>query len=205
MSHPSPADVPGLLASARRGEGAALGRVLEAFRGYLTLLARIQIGRRLRGKADPADLVQEAFLDAHRQFPQFRGDSAEAVAGWLCRILAGHLAHLVRRYCLAEARDVRIEQSLERELGSSSEWLARGLSGSGTSPSESAARREELTRLGDALERLPADYRDVVVLRQIEELPFAEVARRMGRTEDSVQKLWVRGLVALRELLDAGR
>lgn len=201
---PAPDPIPDRLAAARRGDTALFGQVLEEYRNYLTLLARIQIGRRLQGKIDPADVVQDAFLDAHRQFPHFRGDTAEAVAAWLRRILAGQLAHLIRRYCTAEARDVRLEQSIAEELGSSSEWLARGLSGPGTSPSESAARREELVRLGDALERMPPDYRDVIVLRQLEGLPFAEVARRMGRTEDSVQKLWVRGLDALRQLLEGG-
>lgn len=202
MPVPDSAALERLLAAARENESEALGRVLEMHRNYLTLLARIQVGRRLQGKVDPADLVQDAFLDAHRQFPHFRGETAESVTAWLRRILAGQIAHLVRRYYSVEARDVRLEQSIEHELGSSSDWLARGVSNSGTSPSESAARREELTRLADALEQLSPDYRDVILFRQIENLPFAEVAARMGRTEDSVQKLWVRGLDALRKILE---
>lgn len=149
------------LEAARAGNSDALGHLLEGFRNYLTLLARVQIGRRLQGKVDAADLVQEAFLDAHRQFSQFRGETLDSVAAWLRRILAGQLAHLIRRYCVAEARDVRLEQSLEQELASSSDWLVQGLSSPGSSPSESASRREELIRLGDALEQLPEDYRDV--------------------------------------------
>lgn len=189
------------LVAARGGDAAAVGRLLDGYRGYLTLLARVQIGRRLQGKADPTDVVQDAFVDALRQFPAFQGATAEALAAWLRRILAGQLAHLVRRYCGTEARDVRLERSIEEELGSSSEWLTRGPAAAGSSPSESVARREDLARLGDALERLPADYRDVIVLRQVEGLPFGEVSRRLGRTEDSVQKLWVRALVALRKAL----
>ncbi|QDU23849.1 sigma-70 family RNA polymerase sigma factor [Urbifossiella limnaea] len=199
---PSPESAVSGLAAARAGDTAALGRLLESYRSYLLLLARIQIGRRLQSKADPADVVQDTFLDAHRQFPAFRGETADALAAWLRRVLAGQLAHLVRRYFGTEARDVRLEQSIEQELDSSSQSIARGLSHPGTSPSESAARREDLARLGDALERLTPDYRDVILLRQLEGLPFAEVARRMGRTEDAVQKLWVRGLVALRRALD---
>jgi RNA polymerase sigma-70 factor (ECF subfamily) len=201
MSPPPESAVSGL-AAARAGDTAALGRLLESYRSYLLLLARIQIGRRLQSKADPADVVQDTFLDAHRQFPAFRGETADALAAWLRRILAGQLAHLVRRYYGTEARDVRLEQSIEQELDSSSQSLARGLSQPGSSPSESAARREDLVRLGDALERLTPDYRDVILLRQLEGLSFAEVARRMERTEDAVQKLWVRGLVALRHALD---
>ena len=55
--------------------------------------------------------------------------------------------------------------------------------------------------LADALGALPADYREVIVLRHIETLPFADVAQRMGRSEDSVQKLWVRALAQLRRTL----
>ena len=62
-----------LLQSARAGEGAALGRLLEPYRNYLTLLARLQVGRRLQGKVDASDLVQETFMEAHRDFDRFRG------------------------------------------------------------------------------------------------------------------------------------
>src|SRR5262249_56256194 len=65
----------GLLLGARSGDTAALGRLLEGYRGYLALLARVQISRRLQGKADPADLVQETFLDAHRNFAPFPGSA----------------------------------------------------------------------------------------------------------------------------------
>lgn len=190
------------LAAARAGDTRALGALLESYRNYLLLLARVQIGRRLQGKVDPADLVQDTFLDAHRQFGAFRGETQGAFAAWLRSILAGQLAHLVRRYCGTEARDVRLENSLEGELDASSGALARGLTAPGTSPSEAAARREDLIRLADALEGLARDYRDVILFRQIEGLPFAEVARRMGRSEDGVQKLWVRGLLALRRALE---
>src|SRR5438270_9015702 len=98
-----------LLSKARAGDGAALGGLLERYRDYLTLLARVQIGRRLQGKADAADLVQETFLHAHRAFPRFQGHSEGEFVRWLRQILATSLAHLVRRYCGTQARDVRLE------------------------------------------------------------------------------------------------
>lgn len=190
-----------LLASART-DPAAVGALFERHRPYLMLLARIQIGRRLRGKADAADVVQETFLDACRQFPSFRGDSAEVFTAWLRHLLAGQIAALVRRYCHTQARDVTLERTLQRELGSSSDRIIR-LADTGTSPSGVVAGREEQFRLAVALEQLPPDYREVILLRQIEGRPFADVAAAMGRSEDSVQKLWVRGLEALRHALDA--
>ena len=66
-----------LLAQARAGDGEALGRLLEQYRSYVALLARHQLGKRLRGKVDSSDLVQEAFLEAQRDFGQFAGRSSQ--------------------------------------------------------------------------------------------------------------------------------
>src|SRR5262245_43843769 len=80
-----------LLRPARAGDGGALGLLLEHYRNYLTLLARLHIGRRLRGKVDPADLVQEAFLEAHRHFARFLGTVEAEFIAWLRQILAGQI------------------------------------------------------------------------------------------------------------------
>src|SRR5207342_2585543 len=74
---------PLLIDQARAGDGGAMGALLESYTSYLTLLARVQIGRRLQGKVDPADVVQETFLEAHRQFPMFRGSSEAEMTAWL--------------------------------------------------------------------------------------------------------------------------
>jgi RNA polymerase sigma-70 factor (ECF subfamily) len=190
-----------LLASVRGGDESALGRLLERYRAYLTLLARLQIGRRLQGKADPADMVQETFLEATRQFVQFRGETEPELAAWLRQILAGCLAHLVRRYFGTQARDVRLERTLEDELGCSSQALGQGLAARQSTPSQRASRREQAVLLADALDRLPPDYREVIILRHLEGLTFPEVAACMGRTLDSVEKLWVRALPRLRRAL----
>jgi RNA polymerase sigma-70 factor (ECF subfamily) len=190
-----------VLQLAKAGDSLAIGEVLDGFRTYLTLLARIQIGRHLQSKADPDDVVQEAFLDAHRQFSNFRGESVDELASWLRKIMAGHLAQLIRRYCATEARNIRLEYSIEQDLDSSSTRLSRGLASPESTPSEAFRHREDLLVLAEMLEELPSDYRDVIVLRQIEGLSFGEISVRMERSEDSVQKLWVRGLQALRLLI----
>ena len=71
----------------------------------------------------------------------------------------------------------------------------------GSSPSQHAARREQALLLAEGLERLPEDYREVLILRHLEGLTFPEVAARMGRTVMSVKKLWARALPALRDSL----
>jgi RNA polymerase sigma-70 factor (ECF subfamily) len=192
-----------LLAQARAGDDGVLGMLLERYRAYLTLLARLQIGRRLQAKADCADLVQDTFLEAARHFSRFRGETEPELAAWLRQILAGCLAHLVRRYCGTQARDVRLERTLEDELDQSSRAIDRGLIAAQSTPSQRSSRREQAVLLADALDRLPPDYREVIILRHLEGLSFPEVAARMGRSVDSVEKLWVRALPRLRRALGA--
>ncbi|MFO0846011.1 MAG: sigma-70 family RNA polymerase sigma factor [Gemmataceae bacterium] len=190
-----------LLAQARSGDDDALGRLLERFQAYLTLLARLQVGRRLQGKADPADVVQETFLEAARHFGQFRGQAEAEFTAWLRQILAGRLSHLVRHYYGTQARDVRLERVLGEELDQSSRAIDAALVAGHSTPSQLASRREQAVLLADALDRLPADYREVIILRHLEGLTFPEVAARMARSLDSVEKLWVRALPKLRRAL----
>jgi RNA polymerase sigma-70 factor (ECF subfamily) len=201
MNESTALDPKELLDLARAGDGQALGQLLELYRRYLALLAQLQIGRRLQGKVDAADLVQETFLKAHRDFGQFRGHSEAELVSWLRQILAANLGQLVRRYCGTRGRDIRLERELADELNHSSRVLDQGLMASQSSPSQQAARRELAVVLADALEQLPTDYRSVIIFRHLEELSFPEVARRMGRSVDSVEKLWIRALGRLRRTL----
>jgi RNA polymerase sigma-70 factor (ECF subfamily) len=179
--------------------------LLAHFRPYLTVLAEIQIGRVLRVKADPDDLVQETFLQAHRGFADFRGQTVDEFVGWLQAILASRVAKLVRRYYRTEAHDLNREQTLFEELADASRQLVRGLVTSGSSPSGKAARSEELVRVATAIDGLPPDYRQVILLRQLEGLPFVVVGERMGRSGNAVTQLWVRALRELRTRLGVCR
>jgi RNA polymerase sigma-70 factor (ECF subfamily) len=184
-----------------RDDGPARGLLLQRYANYLALLARTQIGRRLQGKVDAADLVQETCLEAHRDFAQFRGTGEREFVHWLRRILARNLANLVRRYYGTRARDVRLERELALDLDASSKTLGQAPAAPVSTPSQQAARREQAVLLADALQRLPDDYREAIILRHLEGLTFPEVARRLGRSVDSVEKLWARGLARLRQVL----
>jgi RNA polymerase sigma-70 factor, ECF subfamily len=182
-----------LLYAARSGDVEALGRLLDMYRNYLRLLAQLQVGRRLRGKADPSDLVQETFLAAQRNIQQFRGTSEGELVEWLRQILTSKL--VTRR------RDVRLEQQLGADLDNSSRMLGAALLAPESGPSQKACRRERAVLLADAIKTLPADYGEVIILRHLEGLSLGETAERMGRTTDSVKKLWVRGIAKLRGIL----
>jgi len=198
-------DAATLLDRVKGGETGALGALLQMYRNYLELLARIEIGRRLQTKVDAADLVQETFLEVHRNFALFRGRDEAEFLGWLRGILAARIALMVRHYIGTQGRDVRRERDLEVDFDASSRALDRGLVALQSSPSQQMARDELRVMFADALARLPEEYREVIVLRHFEELPFADVAARMGRTLDSVQKLWVRGLARLKQLVPDAR
>jgi RNA polymerase sigma-70 factor (ECF subfamily) len=195
-------EVPQLLAQARQGEG--LGALLELYRDYLRLVARAQMGPTLRAVADPSDLVQQTFLEACHDFDHFGGTTEAQWRAWLRRILAHNLAALVERHVRAQKRDVRRQVSLVRGA------MRAGSSGAGeevaavcclSSPSSQAQQHEASAVLAERLTQLPAAHREVLLLRNIEGLPFEEVARRMGRTPGAVRLLWVRALDRLRLLL----
>src|SRR5262249_2917361 len=190
-----------LLRQAKGGDGPALGRLLESYRSYLVVLARVQIGRRCQGKGDAPDVAQEACRGAYRDFPQFRGTSEKELLGWLRGILASLLANLVRHYQGTKARDVRLERQLALELDQSSQALDRGLAAPQSSPSQQACRREQSVVLAEALIRLPEEHRELLTLRHLEGLSFPEVAERLGRTVDSVKKQWPRALASLRRVM----
>jgi RNA polymerase sigma-70 factor (ECF subfamily) len=192
-----------LLRRARAGDEQALGDLLVVYRNYLKLLARVQIDRRLRAKLDESDIVQDALLRAHRAFGQFRGLSEADVLSWLRQILAPCLVDTFRRFHGTQRRRLDLERDFEQSLDESSRALDARIVDPST-PSESLIRRERGVLLANALARLPADYREAVILRHLEELTFPQIAVKMGRTVDSVKKLWIRALARLREDWEGG-
>ena len=192
-------DIELLINEARTGDRAVLGELLDSYQNYLRLLARIEIGRRLQGKVDPSDIVQETFLEAHRQFPLFQGTAERQLAKWLRTILAGTMANVVRRYAGTQARDLRLERQLAVDLDHSSCSLEQLLVDQRSSPSQQAMRGEQSLLVAAAMSRLPDDYQQVLVLRHLEGLTFPQVALRMERSVDSVEKLWLRGLTRLKK------
>jgi RNA polymerase sigma-70 factor, ECF subfamily len=188
-----------LLQEFRGGDNRAGDVLIRRYQPWLTFLASREIDTRYRGKFDASDIVQQALLEAVRDMPQFHGQSEGEFRAWLRTILAHVLAHQFRRYRGTQKRDVNQEVSLNHSLQHSSTWLSEALAGSVTSPSLQAARSEQELLLADVLTRLPDDYREVIVLRNLEGLSHEEVARRMGRGVGAVRMLWVRALARLRQ------
>jgi RNA polymerase sigma-70 factor (ECF subfamily) len=174
--------------------------ILEPFRRYLEVLARVNLDPQLRGKLDPADVVQQTLLRACVALPEVRSQTPEVLAGWLRTILARTLADTVKHYH-RDRRDVNLERSLEADLDRSSSGLAGWLAADQTSPSRAAARNEELLRLADALADLPEPMREVVLLKHCRGQTLQQIADHLGKTVPSVASLLRRGLEALRQRL----
>jgi RNA polymerase sigma-70 factor (ECF subfamily) len=201
MSESSPSLVR-LLDALRGGSAEAQGEILQRYQPWLRLLARLQLDRRFQGKFDASDVVQLTMLEAFRAFGQFRGTTEPELTAWLRQILAHVLAHEMRRYRGTAQRDVGREVSLEQALAESSQRLGAILAAPGSSPSQKAERREQEVLLADVLARLPDEYREVIILRNLEGCAHEEVARRMNRSTGAVRMLWVRALARLRQELD---
>lgn len=183
-----------LLRSAREGSGAARGAILEQFRSHLLWLAGEHLDSNLRPKGGASDLVQEAFLNAHQSFDQFEGRTEAELNAWLREILLNLLANFRRRYQFTAKRLV----AREVPLACASDEAALGPTEALPHPPEcEVITRERALRLEAALTRLDPEARQLVVWRNLEQLPFAEIARREGVTEKCAQKRWAR---ALREL-----
>jgi RNA polymerase sigma-70 factor, ECF subfamily len=173
---------------------------IERFRTYLLLLARMQIGRKLRAKLDPSDIVQQTLLDAHRQQQQFRGATPQEMAAWLRRMLAGNLADALRAFSRGK-RDVTRERSLAAALDQSSAQIGSWLHADQSSPSQKAQRTEDLLRVAEALTELSEAQLEAIVLHYWQGHTLAEVALELGRTVPAVAGLLQRGLKTLRTLL----
>lgn len=190
-----------LLERARAGDEPARGRLLEHYRHYLRIMARALIGGALKARLDESDLVQETYVKAHRDFDAFAGSTEAELVAWLRQILVRNLANEAKRH-RAGVRDYRREGSLEAMLDRSSVAVQGALAAPGASPSAAAGRREQAVLLADALGRLPDDYREVFILRNLEHVPVDQIAARMGRSTNAIHKLWARAMLALREQLE---
>jgi RNA polymerase sigma-70 factor (ECF subfamily) len=172
----------------------------ERFRTYLRLLAQVQLDARLRGKLDPSDIVQQTLLEAYQARDRCPSHNAAEQAAWLRKILAHNLANAVRDLARAK-RDVRREQSLEAALEESSARLEAWLVAEQLSPSGQAEKNEQLLGLAQALDQLPPDQQEAVVLHHLKGQSLSELARHFDRSPAAVAGLLHRGLRKLQELL----
>ncbi len=185
-----------LLHHARNGSPEALGQLFEACRGYLLTIARHELHRQLRAKVDAADVVQETFIEATRDFAAFRGQTGAELLGWLRGILRHNLADVTRHFeygCRSLSHEVRL-----RDLRTASA-RKRALRTAGGTICEQLAAQEQRRALDAALERLPPAYREVLQLHYGERRCFAEIGNGLQRSAEAVRKMACRAVERLRQ------
>jgi RNA polymerase sigma-70 factor, ECF subfamily len=180
------------LGAARAGSSEALGKALEACRGYLLQIASRELGPDLQCKCGASDLVQQTFLEAKRDFSGFHGATDREWRAWLRRLLLNNLANVVRDFRetakRAVGREVALTDGEDRQAG-----VPRPADNL-PSPSAAAMAQEQAAAVRQALERLPEAYRQVLRLRHEDDLTFEEIGRRMDRSADAARKLWARAV-----------
>jgi len=186
------------ISAAKQGKTEALGMALESFRGYLLAVARGEMEPDLLVKGGASDLVQDTFLDAHRDFKRFEGGDADDLCVWLRGILMHRLANFRRHYRETEKRRIDREVAFPKSEGPQ----GREFSGRDPTPSREYERRERSKVLRDALERLAEKHRAVILLRHEERLTFGEIGLRVGISEEAARKRWGRAVERLREELE---
>ena len=172
----------------------------EQFRSYLRLLARMQLPPKLAPKCDTSDVVQQTLMQAYHGLENFRGGTEREMAGWLRKILANNLAHLIRDFG-RDKRDAGRELPLAKVLDASSARLEAWIAAEQSSPTERAERNDQLLRLAAALETLPEEQREAVELHYCHGWTLAQIAEHLGKTGPSVAGLVHRGVLRLRGVL----
>jgi RNA polymerase sigma-70 factor (ECF subfamily) len=198
-----PASASELLRRAAAGDSSALGQALEPYRKRLRRMIALRIDRRLQGRVDPSDIVQEAYIDAARRIGEYTANSQVPFYLWL-RVLAGQrLVDEYRRHLGTQARDVAREFTLFHGTmpEPTSAALAAQLLGRWTTPSEAAMRAERRLRLQAALNQMDRIDREILALRHFEQMTNGEVAAALMLDKSAASKRYVRALTRLKDIL----
>jgi RNA polymerase sigma-70 factor, ECF subfamily len=193
-----------LFERAKCGDQRALGLLFAEHRVRLERMIRLRLDRRLQSRLDPADVVQDAYLDVARRFPEYAANPAIPFLLWLRSLVGQRLVDLQRKHLGAQMRSVGKEVSLQQAVMPqvSSESLALQLLGTLTSPTLAVVRAETRLRLEEALNAMEPIDREVVVLRHFEDMSNGETAQVLGIRASAASKRYIRAIRQLKVILD---
>lgn len=188
----------------RAGDTAAAGELFAAHRDRLKKMVRLRLDRRLQGRLDASDVLQEAFLDVQKKAPDFAQKEMPAYL-WLRLVVAERLLVMHRHHLVVQMRDAGREVPLYRDgfRAANSYSLANLLLGRFTTPTQAAARAEERAWLREALDGMDPLDREVLALRHFEELTNLETATVLGISKTAASNRYLRALKRLKEVLVA--
>jgi RNA polymerase sigma-70 factor (ECF subfamily) len=192
-----------LLERIRAGDRDALNEFFARHRDRLCRMVDMRLDRRVQARIDASDVVQEAFLEATIRLEEYLHEPRLPLFLWLRLVVGERLTKLHRHHLGAQMRDAGREVSLYRGAlpAASSAALAAQLLGKHTSPTQAAVRAERILRLQEAVNALDPLDREIVSLRQFEELSAAETAQVLGIQEAAAAKRYIRALKRLKDIL----
>lgn len=182
------------------GDERALSNLFARYRDRLRRMVKLRMDRRLQGRLDASDVLQEAFLDVARRAGEYRTDPKMPVFLWLRLITGQRLMALHRKHLGAQMRDAAQEVSLHRGAlpPASSISIAAMLLGRITSPTRAASRAEMQVRLQDVLNSMDPIDREILTLRHFEELGNRETAQVLGITKSAASSRYIRAVMRLK-------
>jgi RNA polymerase sigma-70 factor, ECF subfamily len=192
-----------LLRRVAQGDQQEWGALLQRHRERLRRMVDLRLDRRLHGRIDASDVIQEAYLEASARLPEYLRQPSMPFFLWLRYLTGQKLLELHRHHLGTQMRDAGREVSLYRGSlpEASSAALTAQLLGHDTRPSEAAVRAERKIRLQEALNSMDALDREVLALRHFEHLNNAETAQALGLQESAASKRYIRALKKLKEIL----
>jgi RNA polymerase sigma-70 factor (ECF subfamily) len=194
-----------LLRATAQGDTEPWGALLERHRERLRRMVALRLDRRLQGRIDASDVIQEAYLEASNRRTEYLQQPTMPFFLWLRFLTSQKLVELHRHHLGSQARDVSREVCLYRGSlpETSSAALAAQLLGHLTRPSEAAIRAEMKIRLQDALNSMDPLDREVLALRHFEHLSNTETAETLGIRHSAASKRYIRALTKLRSILSS--
>lgn len=183
-----------LIALAKAGDRGAIGTLMSQYRSYLLLIANEELDPGIQAKLGPSDIVQQTMIAAHGHIEQFRGETEAEFRGWLRKILKNDLADATRHFRSVKRRKIDLEKRID-----DSRQIQPPIHDRFNTPGTDALVNEQAELLKNSMDQLPENYRQVVQLRNWEELSFAEIGERMDCSADAARKLWYRAVVRLEQ------
>ena len=203
----NPSEVDRLLERAAAGDPEGWRALFDRDRERLRRMVALRMDRRLQGRIDASDVIQEAHIEAMTRLPEYFRQADMPFFLWLRLIVGQRLTLLHRRHLGAQARDAGREIGLYHGAlpEATSAALAARLLGRLTQPSQAAIRAERKIRIQTALNEMDPLDREVLALRHFEQLSNGEVAQALGLSKSTASKRYVRALQRLKEILAARR
>ena len=192
------------LRRAAAGDEAVLAAPWERPRARRPAMVRPRLDRRLQGRVDSSDVLQEAYLDLADRLPDYARDRPMPTYLWLRLVTGQRLAQVHRRHLGAAMRDAGREVSLYRGAlpQASSDSLAAQLLGRFTTASQAAVRAERQLQLQEVLNSMDPTDREILALRHFEGLSNGEAAEVLGLSRTAASNRYIRALGRLRDLLE---